>query len=160
MQLTLLQLVQDMLVAIDAQVVNSVDETEEASMCVNIANRAYEEMISGYRWKHLKEQTKLSAGSNLNELVLPSGTYAVDPSNIYYDSEPVYYRTPENFMAMTIVRNTDESNIDEINNIKVFNDRNPQWFTTFDDETLVFDTDTLVLQDLSLLWQKLSNEEL
>ena len=28
------------------------------------------------------------------------------------------------------------------------------------DETLVFDTDTLVLQDLSLLWQKLSNEDL
>lgn len=42
MQLTLLQIVQDMLTSIDAQNVTDVSETEEASMCVNIANRAYE----------------------------------------------------------------------------------------------------------------------
>ena len=46
MKLTLLELVQDMLVATDSENVSSVGETEDAGMCVNIANREFEKLIS------------------------------------------------------------------------------------------------------------------
>ena len=140
MQLTLLNLVQDMLVATDGQNVTSIDETEESSMCINIANRAFEEMIGGFRWRHMREYAQLSTGAQLNELVLPSGTFSFEPNDFYYNDNIVYYLDTERFIAITIARDTSESNIEEINNVKVFNDRDPQWFTSFDDATLVFDT--------------------
>ena len=83
MKLTLLELVQDMLVATDSENVTDVGDTEDAGMCVNIANREFERLISKFRWRH--------------------------------------------------------SNISEVGNIKVFTDRNPQYFTSFNDEVLIFD---------------------
>lgn len=139
MQLTLLQIVQDMLTSIDAQNVTDVSETEEASMCVNIANRSYEEMMSGYRWKHLREFTTLSSTAVLNELTLPSGTIAIDPNNIYYDTQTVQYMDYERFMNLTIKRDTSASEIELIGTTKCYNDRDPQYYTTYDDFTLVFD---------------------
>ncbi len=140
MQLTLLQLVQDMLVATDAQNVTTIDETEESSMCVNIANRAFEEMIGGFRWRHMREYAQLSTGVQLNELTLPSGTYSFEPNDFYYNDNIVYYMDTPRFIAITIARDTSESNIQETNNVKIFNDRDPQWFTSFDDSNLVFDS--------------------
>ena len=46
MKLTLLALVQDMLVATDSENVSTVVETEDAGMCVNIAKREFEKLIS------------------------------------------------------------------------------------------------------------------
>lgn len=114
MQLTLLQIVQDMLTSIDAQNVTDVSETEEASMCVNIANRSYEEMMSGYRWKHLRTFTTLSATATLNELTLPSGTIALDPNNVYYNTLIVQYLPYERFMRLTIQRDTSASEVELI----------------------------------------------
>lgn len=139
MQLTLLELIQDMLAAIDAEAVTSVDETPEAGMCINIANRAYEEMMSMFRWRHLKTLGTLSTTTNLNELVGPSGMVAVDPYNIYYNDKPVYWVEPDKFLKASISLNTSESNIEKIGNIKVYNDRDPTCFTTYDDTTLIFD---------------------
>ena len=48
MKLTLLELVQDMLVATDSENVSTVGETEDAGMCVNIANREFEKLISKF----------------------------------------------------------------------------------------------------------------
>ena len=138
MQLTLLELVQDMLAAIDSESVTSVDETPEAGMCINIANRAYEEMMSMFRWRHLKLLTNLTTTTNFNELVGPTGTVAIDPYNIYYANDLVYWMEPEAFLRMSTSRNVSESNIEAVGNINVYNDRNPTCFTTFDDATLTF----------------------
>tara|TARA_R110000765_G_scaffold394646_1_gene488190 strand:- start:4490 stop:5257 length:768 start_codon:yes stop_codon:yes gene_type:complete len=140
MQLTLLELVQDMLSAVDAENVSSVSDTEEATMCVNIANRSFEEMIAVHkRWRHLRTHSALSASTYLNDLALPSGTLAVDPYNIYYNGSCIPHLSPEEFLSLTIKRDTTESTIESINSIKVYNDRVPQYFTSFDDETLTFD---------------------
>lgn len=145
-QLTLLQLVQDMLSAIGAESVSTVvsgSTTEDALLAVNLANRTYEDLISKYKWEHLKTYGNLAAGSNLNELKGASGTLFIEGEQIYYGSNPdeqrVYWKDPEDFIRMTIGRNTSDSNVQAINNIKVYNDRNPTYVTTFDDETLVFD---------------------
>lgn len=129
-----------MLTSIDAQNVTDVNETEEASMCVNIANRSYEEMMAGYRWRHLRSFDTLESTAVLNELTLPSGTIAIDPNNVYYDDQIVEYLDYERFMNLTIKRDTSASEIELIGTTKCYNDRDPQYYTTYDDFTLVFDS--------------------
>jgi hypothetical protein len=139
MKLTLLEIVQDMLVATDSENVSSVGETEDAGMCVNIANREFEKLISKFRWRHTRALSKLEVTSNKNEMTLPSTAVAVDPYSIYYAGDRVYWMEPDSFLSMTLTRLTSESNITEVNNVHVYTDRNPTYFTSFDDSTLVFD---------------------
>lgn len=139
MKLTLLELVQDQLSAIDSENVGAVGDTEEAGMCVNIANRAFEEIIVKWRWRHLKKYDQLDTVTALNEMTTKSGTLAFDPYNVWYNDKLVYFRDPADFLAMTIQRNTSESNIVISNNVKVYTDRDPQFFTSDNDETLIFD---------------------
>ncbi len=139
MQLTLLETVQRMLAAIDAENVTSVGETEEADMCVNIANRVFEQIAVSKRWRHFKSYGNLGTTAQNNELSVPSGTYALDPQSVYYNDQRVKWIEPDDFLWMTIRRDTSESNIEKVNGIKVYNDRDPIWFTSDDDETLRFD---------------------
>lgn len=139
MKLTLLELCQDMLSAIDSENVTDVGETDEAAMCVNIANRCYEDMISKQRWRHLKQFAKLTTTTNKNELVTPSGTLAVDPYNVYYEGQRVEYVSPEDFLAGMLTRDSTATDVETIDGFVIYNTRNPVWFTSDDDETLRFD---------------------
>ena len=139
MKLTLLELVQDMLVATDSENVSSVGETEDAGMCVNIANREFERIISKFRWRHTRAFSKLEVTTSKNEMTLATNAVAIDPNTVYYSDSRVYWMEPDRFLAYTITRLTSESNIIDSNGIKVYSDRNPQYFTSFDDFTLVFD---------------------
>lgn len=144
---TLLIITQDMLSVIESENVTTVvssSTTGEALLCVNIANRVYEKLIQKYKWKHLKSFTNLSAGGNLNELKGSATTTYIDGDNIYYSTtadkeQLVHYLDPEDFIRRTITRTAADTNVTTVNNIKVFNDRDPQWYTSFDDDTLVFD---------------------
>lgn len=139
MQLTLLQIVQRMLAAIDAENVTDVGETQEADMCVHIANRVFEQIAVSKRWRHFKAYDTLETTANKNELAVPSGTYALDPYAVYYNDNLISYKTPEDFLFFTTKRDVTESNIVSVNNIEVYDDRDPIWFTSDDDETLRFD---------------------
>jgi hypothetical protein len=139
MKLTLLEIVQDMLTAIDAENVTDVGDTDEAGMCVNIANRSFEDMSSNQRWRHLRQYSTLDTSTYLNEMAVPAGTIALDPYNVYYAGTIVSYLQPEDFLAYTISRDTTASNVTELNNIEVYTDRVPQFFTSDNDEILRFD---------------------
>lgn len=140
MKLTLLELVQDMLTATDSENVSTVGETEDAGMCVNIANREFERLISKFRWRHTRAFSKLAVTANKHEMKLKTGAIAIKPDSLYYSGSKMYWMEPERFLAYTITRATTESNILEVNHVKVYTDRDPQYFTSFDDETLVFDS--------------------
>ena len=129
-----------MLTATDSENVTGVGQTEDAGMCVNIANREFERLISGYRWRHTRTLGKLEVTSNLNEMTLPTTAIALDPNTMYYAGDRVYWMDHDRFLAYTITRNTSESNISEVNNVHVYTDRNPQYFTSFNDSTIVFDS--------------------
>lgn len=143
MQLTLLQLVQDMLVAIDAENVASTSDTTESAMCVAIANRKYEELMSMFRWRHLRQYSTFSTNANKNQLVVPVGTVAIDPNSLWYgvsdEEQPIFWLTPNDFLSVTIRRTVADSDVEKIANIKSYNDRNPQYFTSDDDEILTLD---------------------
>jgi hypothetical protein len=140
MKLTLLEIVQDMLVATDSENVSDVGETEDAGMCVNIANREFEMLISKYRWRHTRSFERLVIGSNNHEMGLPTNAVAITPHTVHYKGQRVYYMPPDDFLVFTIARDTTASNVAEVNQIKVYTDRDPQYYTSFDDETLIFDS--------------------
>ncbi len=140
MKKTLLEIVKNMLAAIDSEEVDNVGQTEEAGMCVEFANQEYDKMIAKYvHWRHLRRYAQLNTSVYLNEMTCPAGTMSIDPDFVYYDDQKVFFMTPEQFMVNTMARVTSESNIDVINGIKVYTDRNPLYYTTDDNETLRFD---------------------
>lgn len=139
MKETLLEMVQDMLAAIEAENVTDVGDTEEADMCVRIANRAFATIATHKRWRHFRTFDRLDTTANVNEMRTKNGVYAIDPYNIYYDGQRVEYVDPKEFMHRTIARNTSDSTITEVNDIKIINNANPTFFTTDDDEILRFD---------------------
>lgn len=138
MKHTLLTLVNDMLGAIDAEGVDAVTDTEESALCVSIANRAFEAIIYKAKWKHLRVYTTLTAGSANNQLTGPSNTIHINSRTVFYDGEPVRYVYPEDFIALTQTR-TVGTNLSVVGGIKTITNQNPNWFTSFDDTTLVFD---------------------
>lgn len=139
MQLTLLELVQKMLASIEAENISTISGSEEAGMCVEIANRAFGEMIYSHPWKHLRSSSALSAGANLNTLVGPANCIAIESFPLYYETNLVRYIDPEDFLFITRQRDSAAANVDTINGLYIYNDRNPTYFTTFDDDELVFD---------------------
>lgn len=140
-KLDLLTLVQDMLTVIDSEDVTALADTEEAGMCVNLANQAFEEMATQGRWRHFRDHnSSWTTTSNANELTMPSGAYDLMLNSVYYNSKPVFYQDPDTFLSHTIVRDvTNDSNIVAINGLNIYNDRDPINFTSFDDITIVFD---------------------
>ncbi len=128
-----------MLVKLEAEQVTAVTDTEESQMCVSIANTSFEEMTYNHRWKHLKQYSTFTTGSFDHEIAFPTDVYAVDPWNLYYDSIRINYLEPESFLALTISRDTSESNITKINGIKVITDAAPQFFTSDNQQKLIFD---------------------
>jgi len=140
MKLTLLEIVQDILTATDSENVSTVGETEDAGMCVNIANREFERLISKYRWRHTRAFGKLVVRTNLHEMDLPTDAIAIVPDSLYYSDNRVYWMAPDRFLSYTLPRDTTESNIVETGDIKVYSDRDPQYYTSFNDEVLIFDS--------------------
>jgi len=139
MKHSLLVIVKRMLAAIDAEDVNGVGDTAEADMCVAIANRSFELIAVKKRWRHFKRYDQLATTATANQLAVNSGVYALDPYNVYYNDNLIHYLDPDTFLYYTINRDTDESNVELVDGIKVYNDRDPIWFTSDDDETLTFD---------------------
>jgi len=139
MKLTLLEIVQDMLNATDSEAVSGVGETEDAGMCVNIANREFERLISKFRWRHTRAFGKLVVRTNLHEMDIPTTAIALVPNSLYYSGNRVYWMNPDRFLAYTLPRDTTESNITETGDIKVYTDRDPQYYTSFNDEVMIFD---------------------
>lgn len=142
MRLNLLELVQDMLQTVDAENVTTLGDTEEAGMCVQIANRQFEWLSTFTRWRHLKQYGDLTTTVNLNEMVLPTNGFAFDPKSVWYEDQPVHYMEPDDFLRFTIARDSaTDSTVTTINGMKIHVDSatQPLYFTSDDDETLRFD---------------------
>lgn len=146
-QYTLLTIVTDMLVATKSEGVTSIedgDTTEEALLCVNLANQTYEELLGRFKWKHLKSFKNLTAGTYLNTLKGAAGDLFVDAYNIYYgavnEEFKVHYVEPEDFIQRTLNRSSTDTNVTILNEIKVYKDQVPTFYTSFDDTELVFDS--------------------
>ena len=161
MKMSLLDIVVDILNDMDGDLVNTIDDTFEAEQVAQIVKSTYFAMISNRNWPHTRQAIQ----------ILPSGDSAL-PTHmnvqeaikelcfINYNKvrtgetrklyKPVRYLEPDDFLHVTNKRNNDNADIDVITDptgveLLINNTTAPTYYTSFDDEALVFDSyDNLV----------------
>lgn len=157
MKYTLLEMVQEILSDMDSDEVNSIDDTVESQQVASIVRSAYMAIMSNRNWSHLRKLVNLV-----------NSTTPAQPTHMYLESpikEMVYvnyncvkpdqpgrriYQTmkwlePDAFLRRQNALNSDLANVDVIQDptgieLLIRNDKNPEYFTSFDDNVLVFDS--------------------
>lgn len=156
MKMSVLDMVQDILSDMNSDEVSSITDTLESLQVAQILKSTYYEMVSRKNWPHLRKLLQLDASGttakpthmalteNIKELV--ELNYDKRKST---DTSPkwrkVEYIAPDEFLRYTNGRNSSNSNIDEIEDytgveLLIRNDVAPTYYTSFDDENVVFDS--------------------
>lgn len=153
MKQNLLEMVQRILEAIDGQMVESIEDTREAMQVARCVKESYE---------HLLYTRDIKAKSNLVQLHSKSDTtqptvftfndnleqismfkYFDKTNDKYVD---VIWMEPEQFIDMCLNRNPLQENVQNITEpvsgvkYNIYNDRVPQYYTSFNDKELVCDS--------------------
>lgn len=154
-KMTLLEMVQKCLSVMDGDDVNSIDETEESLQVVDNIEDTFHFLMSERDWPHLKGTRRLESVSDTSQpttLRLPDDVSTID--EIRYETtetgdadrtfSEVKYEDPADFLDRVLARNTSNSNVSEYflsssTPIWVYNDRAPQYWTSFDDEYIIMD---------------------
>jgi len=137
MKLTLLEIVQRALSAIDSINITTLsDDSIEAEQLVLITQRVYEEILSRHKWKFLRTEGTLDIGTNAWEMEVPQ--YLISLERIKYNNEDVNYLDPEDFKDLIDSR-IDEDN-DDVNDSGIRLDSDPQYWTSYNTTTIVFDS--------------------
>ena len=158
-KLTLLDMVQDIMVAMDADAVNTVTETDESSSVADLIKTTFYDLVVNRTIPEHKELYELDALADSTRpamMEVPSTVETIEW--IKYDKrtgasdtrlrwEDVVYKTPRDMLELlnsrdstdtTTVVNMPSKNTTSID-LLVKNDANPQWWTMFDDRYVVFD---------------------
>lgn len=154
-RLTVLQIVQRTLDAMNHDSVNSISDTVEAQQIAEEARVVYYDLMDRDDWPHLMQLiplTGLGDTTKPNFMSIPQNIVRIDDvrynvretTDSHDRYEPIDYLAPEDFLDKVFSRRSDQSDITTVlnsNNVKMFitNDVPPQWWTTFDDENIVFD---------------------
>lgn len=163
MKMTLLEIVMDILNDMDSDEVNSIDDTMESQQVAQIVKSTYFALISNRNWPHLKRGISLDAPGSTStptHMLLPDNVKEL--SFINYNKaksgetrklyQPVKWADPDDFLRMTNHRNSDESFIDVIIDpsgieLLIRNDKAPEYYTSFDDSHVVFDSYDISVDD-------------
>lgn len=155
MKMTLLSMVQKILNDMDGDEVNSISDTQEATQVAEIVETVYYQIITSKDWTHLKKIKPLDSVSDSNYpnyLKITEDTSRID--FIMYDRakvgetqlkyRPVNYLYPDEFILRQNRLNNDNDNVVTITDYdgakyNIYNDRAPEFYTSFDDEYIVFD---------------------
>lgn len=152
---TLLQIVQEILNDIDSDEVNSIDDTVEATQVANIVKSTYEAIISTKEWPHTARLVKVNSSTDSNKPnIMTIDTDIKELISVYYNKakfgesrlrfEPVKYIDPDDMLRIFYGRNTDSDEVDQIVDGEsiyiITNNQPPKYYTSFDDDKLVFDS--------------------
>lgn len=155
MKMSLLDMVQDILSDMSSDEVNSIDDTTEALQVAQIIKSCYFEMISNRNWPHLKKLIQLEHAGELsrpNYLKLPENLQELSNFKYLKTSETgttlykdVIFKHPDEFLDIVNNRPSTNPNVIQItdpsgNLLNIFNNVDPTYWTTFDDEYLITDS--------------------
>lgn len=155
-RLTLLDTVQRVLDSLGSDQVNSISDTIEATQIANEARTVYYDMMDMDEWPHLISNRKLEAVADTdhpNYLKIPQDvSQIIDVRYVTTEAgdtdktvKQIVYMEPEHFLDYIYKRSTSDTNVIEITEIAtgiplwIINDEPPMYWTSFDDEYLVFD---------------------
>lgn len=156
MKQTLLDLVQDILSDIDGDEVNSIFDTEESEQVARQVRAAYRGIVSGTTWPHTRRivsliprsnsslPTHMSVRENFKELI----SVRYDKSELgdsRKDYKEVKFLDPDQFLVKLNLRDNSDEDVETVvddSGIELFilNNKAPEYFTSFNDEDLVFDS--------------------
>ena len=168
-KMTLLEIVQDILSDMDSDEVNSIATTPESLQIAQIVKTSYYNIIDGKDYPFLYEMFRMFTSGTLDRpthMNLPDTV--IDLSWIKYNCrlkstaknyyKKIVYKTPEEFMELIDNRDSSATNIKVVVDsarygtstgisLNILNDKPPEYFTSFDDESLVFDSYLATLED-------------
>jgi hypothetical protein len=156
---TLLELTQKVLSSLDGDAVNSISDTVESNQVVEVISRCYDEITTTL---DIPEDYRLCSldGTDPDTPVFMTRPQNIDGIQwLKYDTQTlddttanfrlVTYLTPKEFIDLIHSYNTDEDNIESFSTVQddgseitfyYRNDESPTYWTSFDDETLVFNS--------------------
>jgi hypothetical protein len=155
MSLTVLKVVQDMLSDMDSDSVNSIGDTQEAYQVASALERVYNQSISDYDFMHIQTGYQLQGAGDPatpTQMSCPHSTQTI--LEVRYDTQlvgasapslaTIDYLTPSQFVNIVSNLDTSATNTDAVvipggTTVGIRNDRAPKYWTSFDQETLVFD---------------------
>lgn len=156
MRMSLLEMVQDILSDMSSDVVNSIGDTEEAIQAAQIVKTTYNEMMTRREWPHLQKLINLSSYGSTDH-----PTLLIPPENlrklewINYNCRTVErpqdnylaikYMEPSNFIQWTNYRDANAPGVVSVTlpsgvKIRILDNKAPTYWTSFDDELMVFDS--------------------
>lgn len=154
-KLTLLEIVQSTLASMASDQVNTLTDSDESLVVAEIAKDTYYEILSRDDWPFLKKVRGLDSYGDTNyPIFLRSPVPVAYIKNVRYNKrkstdtydkyEEIQYKEPDDFLDIIYGRTSSNSNISTIttpDNIKLYviNNQPPSYYTSFDDEVLVFD---------------------
>lgn len=154
-RLTLLDMTQDILSDMSSDEVNSIDDTVESLQVAGIIKSTYFNIIDGRDWPHLYQMFVLEASGDTNKpthMRLPDNIIEIEwlkynTKTLTTDKDAfkeITYKSPKEFMNILDARDSkatyvkvveDDTTID----LNIYNDRQPQYFTSFDNENVILD---------------------
>lgn len=173
MRKTLLEIVQSVLNSMDSDNVSSISDTIESAQVAQIAEEVYMELMSYKDWDHLYEWRQLESVSDLtrpNFLKIPDNVSRVElfKYNVTEvgDTDTTFreikYLKPAEFVNLVHSRNSSATDVDTVDNgngvtMFILNDKQPEYWTCFDDTYIVTDSyqsvaDTTLVQAKSSAW--------
>lgn len=138
MKLTLLDMVQSILSAIDSDEVNSIDDTVEAVQVAQLVKEAYFDLLGHRDWPFLRGLYSLNG---LADLTRPTTMQMPEELNkvywIKYNKKEVVYVEPDVFIDMLHNR-TEQASVTDSNGYNLNAD--PSYWTSYNDTEIVFDS--------------------
>lgn len=155
-KLSILDITQDILSDMNSDDVNTITATVESMQVAQIIKSTYEEMMSRKNWPHLQKLLQLTSSGTTARPTHASVPEAIkEVVSVSYNKQTstqtaprwkeVEYLYPDDFLRYTNGRNTDLTNTTQIEDVSGVNliiktDKAPTYYTSFDDENIVFDS--------------------
>lgn len=155
MKRTLLFIVQDILSDMTSDEVNSIEDSTEALQVAAVVRSTYYEILDNRMWT---TEARSIPFHNVSDLTKPTHLKIPDTVDriefIKYDIQEnrtdklkysdIKYLTPKEFLDITSIRDSTIDNIltvkDDGNKILIQIDKAPQYWTSFDDKSILFDS--------------------
>ncbi len=155
-KLTLLQIVQRTLTALDSDNVDSISDTPESQQVADTVQDLYFDILPLRDWEHLKTVQQLEQvgiTTQPTKIRIPDTIMRID--NLHYDRKLstesdhkytlVKYLKPEEFLRIVLSRSSSAPNVstavmDNNTPLYILTDVMPTYWTSFDDEHIYFDS--------------------
>lgn len=154
---TLLDMTQNILSAMDSDEVNSIGDTVESLQVAEVIRETYEYITVGIDIPGRSGIIMLNASTDPaapNSMTVPSNVERLEW--VRYDGNTIEYKSPLAFVNYLAGRGTGDE-VTTVDNLAIYNDRDPLFYTSFDDDTLIFDAfdsteGSTLMQSKTLCW--------